>query len=62
MKYLVTFKARRKNAKRHVGTLCGRTRFFDSITEAEKASDCMKDRYAVEICDAKYNVVKVISA
>nr|DAG72209.1 MAG TPA: hypothetical protein [Caudoviricetes sp.] len=62
MKYLLTFKARRKNAKRHALTLCGRVRYFDSIAEAEKVSDCMKDRYGVEICDAKYNVVKVIRA
>lgn len=38
MKYLVTFKAKRKNAKRHVDTLCGRARYFNTLSEAEKAN------------------------
>ena len=55
MKYLIAYKARRKNAKRHVITSFSRTKFFDSIDEAENfIKNFLSEKYDYEIYSANW--------
>ena len=60
MKYIITYTAPQKNAKRHVISFRGRKQYFTSLEEAENVAHCLNKRYKVEICNAKYEVVKSI--
>ena len=54
MKFIITYKAKQKNAKRHVVSLFGRTEYFNSVEEAKKHSMFKSERYLVCIMSANY--------
>ena len=54
MKYFVTIKAKRKNAKRHIYSAYQRT--YNSLEEAESAPDC----YTAEIWTGNWQFVKEV--
>lgn len=60
MKYIVTIKAKRKNAKRHVLDN-GFKRAFDNLEDAEtRALFAKNENYIVEIYTSKWEFVKAV--
>lgn len=60
MKYIVTIKAKRKNAKRHILDN-GFKRAFDTFEEAEKRAILAKSKnYTIEIYTSKWEFVKAV--
>jgi hypothetical protein len=58
MKYIVAFKRKsRKNAKRHVATLCGRVEYFGSIDEARKHFMFSHPDYTAEVLTSNYKAI-----
>lgn len=58
MKYIVVYKAKRKNAKRHVHGYNGRTQYFDSIEEAKACNMFNHPMYVTEVLTANYRKVE----
>lgn len=59
MKYIITYKAKRKNAKRHVIMAFGKTQYFNSVEDAAKHSIFENKHYNVEILTANYKPVNM---
>lgn len=59
-RYIVTYTARRKNAKRHVQQSFGRTVYFGSVEEAEQKAIRSKN-HVIEIYTSKWEFVKEVS-
>ena len=57
MKYIITYTAKRKNARRHVCRLFGRTEYFNSIEEAKQHPMLNNEHYHVEILTANYKPI-----
>lgn len=61
MKYIVVYAAKnRKNAKRHVETIFGRVRYYNSVEEA-RSNIPDNHRYIYQIMTAKYELVEEVS-
>ena len=59
MKYIVTYTAKRKNAKRHVcTTFGGRPMYFNSVEEAKKHPAFNNEHYITEVLTANYKPVE----
>ena len=57
MKYIVSYKAKRKNAKRHIVCICGRRIYFNSVDEAKECYLFSDPHYICEVLTAKYERV-----
>lgn len=57
MKYIVTYTAKRKNAKRHVVNNYGKTVYFNSIEEAKNCYMFRNENYNVQVMTSKYDPV-----
>lgn len=58
MKYILTYKAKQKNARRHVYQLSGQTVYFNSIEQAKQEPFYKHPLYTVEVLTANYKPVK----
>ena len=58
MKYFVTIKAKRKNAKRHIYNAFKRA--YNSLEEAEREAESAPDFYTVEIWTGNWQFVKEV--
>jgi hypothetical protein len=54
MKFIITYTAKRKNAKRHVQASFGKKEYFNSVEEAKKHYMFSHPLYNVEIMSADY--------
>lgn len=57
MKYIVTYSAKRKNAKRHVCHMYGKIEYFNTIEDAQNRASHIHPDYIVEILTSKYEKV-----
>ena len=58
MKYFVTIKAKRKNAKRHIYNAYQRA--YNSLEEAEREAESAPECYTVEIFTGNWQFVKEV--
>lgn len=58
MKYIITYTARRKNARRHVYGWNGKTKYFNSVEEAKQDTFFDHPLYDVEILTANYKPIE----
>lgn len=60
MKYIITYTAKRKNAKRHVLMSFGRRRIFNTLEAAEQILKLYSgnEHYVYEICTANFKPIK----
>jgi len=54
MKFIVTFTAKRKNARRHVAMLGRKPEYFNSVDEAKKHPMFSNNKYFVSVMSANY--------
>ena len=60
MKYIIAYYAKRKNARKHVVSEFGRTKYFDSVEDAKKHPMYGHPLYDVAILTAKHEYAEVI--
>jgi hypothetical protein len=58
MKFIVTYTAKRKNARRHMHTEFGKRKYFNTIEEAEKVAKGYAKRCNAAICKPNFEIVK----
>lgn len=58
MKYIITYTAKRKNARRHVYSSYGKPQYFNSIEEAKAHPMYEHPLYEIKILTANYKEIE----